>query len=375
MNIPFNKPFLTGKETQYITEAVNSGHIAGNGMFTRKCQVFLENRLEVNKCRLTTSCTDALEMAALLMELKEGDEVIMPSYTFVSTANAFLLRGVTIKFGDCYPNSPNIDPKSIASLITNKTKVIVVVHYAGIACAMDEIMQLAKQHHLYVVEDAAHAIASYYKGRPLGSIGDFGTLSFHETKNIIAGEGGALLINNEKFSEQVDIVWEKGTNRSEFFRGEANKYEWKGLGSSFYPSDITAAYLFAQLENLDQIQGKRGAIWQRYCDELLFLEDEGRIRLPFIPAYATNNMHMFYFVCSSGKERDALLGYLSRLQIKAVFHYTPLHKSSFFSSQYVGRELINCDLFSDCLIRLPFFYELKEEEQMKVIEGVKGFYK
>lgn len=374
MKIPFNKPYLIGNETQYITEAVNSGHIAGNGNFTKKCQTFLENDFDIKKSLLTTSCTDALEMSALLMELKEGDEVIMPSFTFVSTANAFLLRGVTVKFADSYKDHPNVDPESIRELITEKTKLIVVVHYAGVACDMDLIMEMATKNKFYVVEDAAHAINSTYKGIALGSIGDFGAFSFHETKNIICGEGGALLINNPDFVEQSDVIWEKGTNRGHFYRGEINKYEWISLGSSFYPSEITAAYLFAQLENIDLIQLKRAKIWQIYFEELNFLEILGKVLLPSIPEYASNNMHMFYLICNSRQERDGLIEYLLEKQIKAVFHYVPLHSSTFFKPLYSGEELVNCNRFSDCLVRLPFFYELTNEMQNRVIEEVKLYF-
>ena len=268
MQIPFNKPYMTGKETQYIEQAVNSGKISGNGLFTKKCQDFFENKYGFIKCLLTTSCTDALEMAAILLNIKQGDEVIMPSFTFVSTANAFVLRGAKIIFADSKKDHPNIDENLLESLITPKTKAIVVVHYAGVACEMDTIMSLAKKHNIYVVEDAAQAIDSFYKGKPLGSIGHLSAFSFHETKNIQCGEGGMLAINDEQFKERAEIIWEKGTNRSAFFRGEVNKYGWVDIGSSFLPSEISAAFLWAQLESLDKIQNKRKEIYKHYQNEL-----------------------------------------------------------------------------------------------------------
>ena len=299
--IPFNKPFLTGKETDYITDAVVSGKISGNGKYTQLCQQFFENKFCIKKTLLTTSCTDALEMAAILIDIKEGDEVIMPSYTFVSTANAFVLRGAKIIFADSMPNHPNIDASKIESLITPKTKAIVPVHYAGVACDMDTIMNLAKKYNLFVIEDAAQAIDSYYTGKDgikkaLGSIGHLAAFSFHETKNIIAGEGGMLAINDEQFTERAEIIWEKGTNRSAFFRGEVDKYGWVDIGSSFLPSEIIAAFLWAQLENLEDIQQKRKSHWEQYKLQLENWSRTNEIQLPIIPEYATNNGHMFYIV-------------------------------------------------------------------------------
>ena len=313
--IPFNKPYLTGKETQYIEEAVKSGKISGNGIFTKKCQDFFETNYHIKKALLTTSCTDALEMAAILINIQEGDEVIMPSYTFVSTANAFVLRGAKIVFADSMPNHPNIDASKIEALITSKTKAIVPVHYAGVSCDMDTIMDLAKKYNLFVIEDAAQAIDSYFTGKDgkkkaLGSIGHLAAFSFHETKNIIAGEGGLLAINDEQFINRAEIIWEKGTNRSSFFRGEVDKYGWVDIGSSFLPSEIIAAFLWAQLENLEKIQSKRKEIWNDYYSKLNDWANENEISLPELPSYATNNAHMFYLVCKNLEQRTSLIQHL-----------------------------------------------------------------
>ena len=328
MKIPFNKPFLTGKEAHYLYQAVYSGKISGNGIYTKKCQFFFEEKYNFNKALLTTSCTDALEMASILIEIKTGDEVIMPSYTFVSTANAFVLRGAKIIFADSNSLNPNIDADQIESLITEKTKAIVVVHYAGIACDMDRINEIANRNNLYVIEDAAQAIDSFYKGKPLGSLGDLSAFSFHETKNIIAGEGGLLSINSKQFMDRAEIIWEKGTNRSAFFRGEVNKYGWVDIGSSFLPSEIVAAFLFAQLENMELIQSKRKSIWNYYYSSLLYLEKKGLVTLPQIPSFATNNAHMFYLICNTEEDRTSLIKHLRKAGVHAVFHYLSLHKLS-----------------------------------------------
>lgn len=364
--IPFNKPYLTGKETQYIEEAVKSGKISGNGIFTQKCQQFFESNYGFKKSLLTTSCTDALEMAAILINIKEGDEVIIPSYTFVSTANAFVLRGAKIVFADSMPNHPNIDASKIESLITSKTKAIVPVHYAGVACDMDTIMDLAKKYKLFVVEDAAQAIDSYYTGKDgikkaLGSIGHLAAFSFHETKNIISGEGGMLAINDEQFINRAEIIWEKGTNRSSFFRGEVDKYGWVDVGSSFLPSEIVAAFLWAQLENLENIQNTRKAHWENYNLELNEWAKKHEISLPELPSYATNNAHMFYLVCKNLEQRTALIQHLKQNGIMAVFHYISLHKSPFYESKHDGRILPETDNFTDCLLRLPLFLELETD--------------
>jgi len=364
--IPFNKPYLTGKETQYIEEAVKSGKISGNGIFTQKCQHFFESNYGFKKSLLTTSCTDALEMAAILINIKEGDEVIIPSYTFVSTSNAFVLRGAKIVFADSMPNHPNIDASKIESLITSKTKAIVPVHYAGVACDMDTIMELAKKYDLFVVEDAAQAIDSYYTGKDgikkaLGSIGHLAAFSFHETKNIISGEGGMLAINDEQFINRAEIIWEKGTNRSSFFRGEVDKYGWVDVGSSFLPSEIVAAFLWAQLENLENIQNTRKAHWENYNLELNEWAKKHEISLPELPSYATNNAHMFYLVCKNLEQRTALIQHLKQNGIMAVFHYISLHKSPFYESKHDGRILPETDNFTDCLLRLPLFLELETD--------------
>ena len=362
MTIPFNKPFLTGKEAHYMYQAVQSGKISGNGVFTKKCQQFFEERYGFKKTLLTTSCTDALEMCAILCDVGPGDEVIVPSYTFVSSALAFVRQGAKIVFADSYSDQPNIDPDKLEELITPKTKVIVPVHYAGVACDMDKIMEIANKHNILVVEDAAQAIDSYYKGRPLGSIGHLAAFSFHETKNVIAGEGGLLAINDERFIRRAEIIWEKGTNRAEFFRGEVNKYGWVDTGSSFLPSEIVAAFLWAQLENLDMIQTKRKQLWEEYYRQLKPLADSGRFKLPVIPEYATNNGHMFYLVCNSLAERTALIAKLKEEGIGAVFHYLSLHSSPFYLDKHDGRNLPNCDRFADCLVRLPMFYELETKD-------------
>jgi dTDP-4-amino-4,6-dideoxygalactose transaminase len=371
--IPFNKPYLTGKEMHYVYQAVYSGKISGNGLFTQKCQLYFEQTYGFKKTLLTTSCTDALEMCAILANINPGDEVIVPSYTFVSTALAFTRLGAKIVFADSGSQNPNLDVTRIEELITSKTKVIAVVHYAGIACDMDAVMKIANKYNLLVVEDAAQAINSYYKGKPLGSIGHLAAFSFHETKNINCGEGGMLAINDERFLKRAEIIWEKGTNRNEFFRGEVNKYEWVDTGSSFLPSEINAAYLYAQIENLDYIQAKRKTIFDRYQKGLLNWSKQHHIELPYIPEFATNNGHMFYLVCNSLKQRTSLLEHLKTNGIYAVFHYLSLHKSQYFKDLYVGEELENSDRYTDCLVRLPLFYELTDDEITKIINCVKEF--
>jgi dTDP-4-amino-4,6-dideoxygalactose transaminase len=375
MKIPFNKPFLTGKETHYIYEAVNSGKISGDGVFTKKASELLEKMFGFKKVLLTTSCTDALEMASILIDIKEGDEVIAPSFTFVSTVNPFVLRGAKIVFADSANENPNIDVKQIESLITKRTKAIVPIHYAGIACDMDPVMALAKKHGLYVVEDAAQAIDSYYKGRPLGTIGELSAFSFHETKNIISGEGGMLVINDGRFINRAEIIREKGTNRSAFFRGEVDKYGWVDIGSSYLPSEVIAAFLYAQIENLEKIQQRRKNIWQQYENNFRDLAKDRRVTLPFIPDYATNNAHMFYLVCRDLDERTRLIQALKEAGIYAVFHYLSLHKSPFYSEKHDGRSLPNTEKYSNCLVRLPLFYELKDEDVEFISEQVLKFYR
>ena len=400
--IPFNKPFLTGKEAHYIYQAVYGGKLSGNGTYTKKCQNFFEQHYGFKKALLTTSCSDALEMAAILCDVKPGDEVIVPSYTFVSSALAFVRQGARIVFADSCKDNPNIDADKIEALITDRTRVIVPVHYAGVACDMDKIMDIAARHNLLVVEDAAQAVDSYYKGRPLGSIGHIGCFSFHETKNIIAGEGGLLTVNDPRFIRRSEIIWEKGTNRSEFFRGEVNKYGWVDTGSSFLPSELVSAFLWAQIENMQMIQSRRIEIWHRYHDGLAHPAADGLITLPDIPAYATNNAHMFYIVCRSLEERTALIKHLKANDILAVFHYLSLHRSTFYTSSpehrpqnhqqlkklshtlpdgtiedetiVEGMDLPACDRFADCLLRQPMFYELSDEQADFIVDKINEFY-
>ncbi|MBR4612726.1 MAG: dTDP-4-amino-4,6-dideoxygalactose transaminase [Kiritimatiellae bacterium] len=373
MKIPFNKPYMTGRETEYVRQAVESGKISGNGEFTKRCQKFFEERFGFRKCLLTTSCTDALEMAAILTGVGPGDEVIVPSYTFVSSALAFVRQGAKIVFCDSGRANPNIDSGEIEKLVTPRTKVIVPVHYAGVACDMDAIMDIAARHDLLVVEDAAQAIDSFYTGRdgvrrPLGSIGHLAAFSFHETKNIIAGEGGMLVVNDPRFIRRAEIIWEKGTNRAEFFRGEVNKYGWVDTGSSFLPSEIVAAFLWAQLENLDRIQARRREIWDAYRAGLAPLAQKGLFSLPDIPAFATNNAHMFYLVFPNLAKRTDFIAGMKARDVQCVFHYLALHDSEFYRGKHDGRSLPNCDRYADCLVRLPLYYELDPEP---VLQGAK----
>lgn len=371
--IPFNKPWLTGKELDYIRAAVSVGKISGNGSYTRKCHEFFQKRYGLKKCLLTTSCTDALEMAAILLNIEAGDEVIMPSYTFVSTANAFLLRGAKIVFADSRRDHPGMDEDRIEALITAKTKAIVPVHYGGVACAMDRIMAIAARHGIFVVEDAAQAIDSYYTGkdgiqRPLGSIGHLAAFSFHETKNIQCGEGGMLVINDGQFAGRAEIIWEKGTNRAAFWRGEVNKYGWVDIGSSFLPSEIMAAFLWAQLERLEDIQQRRKDIWKVYWDGLQDCAAAAHIQLPFIPDFASNNAHLFYLVCRDLDQRTKLIDKFRLNDILAVFHYLSLHRSPFYQNKHDGRELPQSNRYSDCLLRLPFFHELTEKNMRLIMQ-------
>lgn len=371
--IPFNKPYFSGSETRYIEQAVRSGKISGDGLFTQRVHQFFEQQLGFSKVLLTTSCTDALEMAALLLNIQPGDEVIMPSFTFVSAANAFVLRGAKVVFADSTGLNPNLDVASLEEFITPRTRAIVPVHYAGIACDMDPLLAVAARHGLAVVEDAAHAIDSYYRGRALGNLGTLAAFSFHETKNIISGEGGMLAINDAQFVARAEIIREKGTTRTAFYRGEIDKYGWVDLGSSFLPSDIIAAYLWAQLENLADIQRQRRAIWQRYYMALEMLRAQG-IGLPVLPDYATNNGHLFYLVCRSLAERTALIAHLKQAGIWAVFHYLPLHQSMYYAAKHNGRALPWAEHYADRLVRLPLFYELTEKEQHRICSAVLDFY-
>lgn len=375
MQIPFNKPHLTGKETHYMYEAVHEGKLSGNGKFTKRCQQWFESRYGFKKTLLTTSGTDALEMCAMLCRLQPGDEVIVPSYTFVSTALAFLREDAKIVFADSMGCNPNLDAATLESLITPRTRVIVPVHYAGVACDMDAIMEVAKKYNLLVVEDAAQAIDSYYKGQSLGGVGHLAAFSFHETKNITAGgEGGLLVINDEKFIHRAEIIWEKGTNRAEFFRGEVNKYGWVDLGSSFLPSEVNAAFLWAQLESIDEIQEKRKQLWNRYYERLAPLADKGFFTLPHIPEYASLNAHMFYLVLPDLASRTALIATMKANGILAVFHYLSLHSSEYYKDKHDGRALVQCDRYADCLVRLPLYYDLTIEEVDMICDYINTHY-
>ena len=370
---------MTGMETEYIRQAVAGGKISGNGEFTHRCQEFFEKRYGFRKCLLATSGTDALEMAAILTGVGPGDEVIVPSYTFVSTALAFIRCGAKVVFADSRADEPNIDASKIESLITPRTKVIVPVHYAGCACDIDAIMEIANRHNLLVVEDAAQAIDSFYKTRALGSIGHLGCFSFHETKNIISGEGGMLTINDERFIRRAEIIWEKGTNRAEFFRGEVNKYGWVDIGSSFLPTEIVSAFLWAQLEHLDEIQAERRRLWERYWEFFTGLglstnftnsNEFGKIRLPKIPDYATNNAHMFYLLFPDLAKRSEFIAKMKARDILTVFHYLPLHSSEYYKAQHDGRGLPNCDRYADTLVRLPLYYGLGPDQD-KVFAAIR----
>lgn len=371
----FNKPHLTGKEAHYMHQAVMNAKLSGNGDFTKKCQHFFEERYGFKKCLLTTSGTDALEMCAMLCDLHHGDEVIIPSYTFVSTALAFLREGAKVVFADSMKQNPNLDANTLESLITPRTKVIVPVHYAGVACDMDAIISIAQKHNLLVVEDAAQAVDSYYKTKPLGSIGNLSAFSFHETKNITAGgEGGLLVVNDKRFIRRAEIIWEKGTNRAEFFRGEVNKYGWVDMGSSFLPAEINAAFLWAQLEKLDDIQTKRKQLWNHYFELLKPFADKGYFLLPDIPDYATNNAHMFYLVMPDLETRSALIKHLKDNGVLAVFHYLSLHCSAYYKDKHDGRRLSECDRYADTLVRLPMFYDLTISDINNICEHIKSFY-
>ena len=372
-DIPFNTPYLSGKENEYVLKAVKNRKLSGNGQFSVNCHNFFKRELSNQKNLLTNSCTDALEMTAILANIQPGDEVIMPTYTFVSTANAFILRGAKIIFVDSREDHPGMDEEKIEEVINEKTKAIVSVHYAGVACDMDKILAIAKKYNLLVIEDAAQGIDSFYNGKPLGSIGDMGCFSFHETKNIQCGEGGLLAINNSKFKERAEIIWEKGTNRSAFWRGEVDKYNWVDIGSSYLPSEITAAFLYAQLEELENIQNKRKAIWNQYNDGLSSLKDIG-VGLPNLPKYATNNAHMFYLVCRTPKERTQLIEHLKQNNINAVFHYICLHDSPFYKNKHDGREMPNAKLYEERLVRLPLWIEMVDTQAEQIVNKALDFY-
>lgn len=376
--IPFNKPTITGKEIEYIKDSILTGKISGNGIYTKRCQDFFEKKFQFKKCLLTTSCTDALEMAAILSGIKKGDEIIVPSYTFVSSALAFVREGAKIVFADSRDDHPGIDESKLDALVTEHTKALVIVHYAGVSCNMDLILDFVKKHNLILIEDAAQAVDSYYKGKPLGSFGDFAAFSFHETKNINSGEGGLLVINNDKYIDRSEVIWEKGTNRSQFFRGEVNKYGWVDTGSSFLPSDLNAAFLWAQLNDLEKIQKKRKDIWETYKNSLEEPLKKINISVPILPEYATNNAHMFYLVCKSQEQRNYLIKFLKNNNVHAVFHYLSLHKSEFYSNYNTDKKqlnLKNSDRYADTLVRLPLFYELEEQELKYIINTILKFCK
>ena len=373
--INFNVPPSVGNELTYMKEAMDNHKICGDGAFTQKCNSWMEEQFHAKKALLTTSCTHATEMAALLLDIKPGDEVIMPSYTFVSTADAFVLRGATAVFVDIRPDTMNIDETLIEQAITDKTKAIVPVHYAGVSCEMDTIMDIAHRHHLAVVEDAAQGVMSTYKGKALGTIGDFGCFSFHETKNYSMGEGGALLLRDEKYVEEAEIIREKGTDRAKFFRGQVDKYRWVNYGSSYLPSDMNAAYLWAQLEKAHEINDKRRALWQQYYDGLQPLAENGKIELPVVPDGCVHNAHMFYIKAKDLEERTALIDFLKEKGVMAVFHYIPLHSAP--AGQKYGR-FAGEDKYttkeSERLFRLPLYYGLKNEEADIVVDLIKKFY-
>lgn len=374
--IGFNVAPFTGKEFDYIREAISAEHICGDGMFTKKCSAWIEEKTGTAKALLTTSCTHATEMAALLLNIQPGDEVIMPAYTFVSTADAFVLRGATPVFVDIRPDTMNMDEKLIEAAITERTKAIVPVHYAGVACEMDTIMEIAKKHHLAVVEDAAQGVCAWYKGRALGTIGDYGCYSFHETKNFSMGEGGAIVFNKEDQIGAAEILREKGTNRSKFFRGQIDKYTWVDYGSSYLPSDLNAAYLWAQLEMADAITADRMATFDFYQESLKELADDGYLEQPYIPDYAKHNAHMYYIKVKDEPTRAALIQYLKERDIRTVFHYVPLHSAP--AGQKFGRfhgEDRYTTKESERLLRLPMYYGLKQQEREKVAEAVRGFFK
>lgn len=372
--IPFNKPYCSGREMSYMAEVCHSMTMSGNGDYTKLCHGFFEKRYGFKKCLLCTSGTDALEMCAMLCELKPGDEVIVPSYTFVSSAIAFLREGAYVRFADSGKENPNITAGIIRPLINEKTRAICVVHYAGVACDMDAIMQLAAEHNLIVVEDAAHSIDAYYKERPLGSIGHLSAFSFHETKNISCGEGGMIAINDERFIRRAEILWEKGTNRAEFYRGMVNKYGWCDMGSSFLPSELNAAFLWAQLEQIEDIQSKRLHIWNAYDKGLRgqTLADGIKV-MPELPEYATNNAHMYYLLCPSLAVRTRFMNYLKNNGVQTTFHYLPLHSSTYYNDKHDGRVLAECDRYGETLVRLPLFYELTDEETEKIIKLIKKY--
>ncbi|MEA2016040.1 MAG: dTDP-4-amino-4,6-dideoxygalactose transaminase [Actinomycetota bacterium] len=376
LNIPFNRPSIVGNELDYIKQAVRDGKISGDGIFSKKCSELMEQKYKIKKVLLTTSCSTALDMASILINIKDGDEVILPSYTFVSTANSFYMRGAKLRFIDIRKDTLNIDESKIEEAITPQTRAIIAVHYGGVSCEMDKILNIAKKYNLYVIEDAAQGIESKYKGNYLGAMGDIGCLSFHETKNITCGEGGAILINNKKFFERAEIIREKGTNRSKFFRGEVDKYTWVDVGSSYLPSEILSAFLYAQLENIGIVINSRKELWKYYYDNLEELEIEGFVRRPIVPQVCSHNGHLFYIIVGSEAVRNLLLEYLKSRGILAIFHYPPLHLSPMGRRMgYRQGQLPVTEKISSRLVRLPLFFGLTRSEQDTVIKNLKGFFK
>lgn len=377
--IPFNKPYITKKEVCYINDAVALGHISGNGKYTKLCHKYFEEKYNFKKALLTTSCTDALEMCAMLAQIEDKDEVIVPSYTFVSTALAFIRQGAKIIFCDSREDHPGMNEDLIESLITKKTKAIIPVHYAGISCNMERILEIANKYNLLVIEDAAQSIGNYYinnegEKKLLGTLGNLSAFSFHETKNIQSGEGGLLGINDDRYINRAEILWEKGTNRAVFFRGEVDKYGWVDIGSSFLPSEIIAAFLWAQLEEIESIQSRRITIWDMYNKGLQDLAEQNLVRLPYIPSYSTNNGHMYYLICQSLEQRTRLIEFLRQKGIYSAFHYQSLHKSDYYRKYYNGGELYYSNFYSQTLVRLPLFYELTDDQVSFIIKAVKEFF-
>jgi len=374
MLIPFNKPYIPLASFVHIIRDALSGSVAGNGKYTKKCHGLFERQFGFAKVLMTTSCTDALEMTAFLAGIGPGDEVIVPSFAYMSDANAFLARGAGIVFADTLGSIPNIDPDEIDRLITPKTKAILVVHYAGQACEMDRILKSAADHGLFVIEDAAHAIGSYYRGKPLGTLGDFGTISFHETKNIISGEGGLLIVNDTRYSARAEILWEKGTDRVSFSRGEKDKYRWVDIGSSYLPPDLVAAMLYPQVAGFQRIQSVRKRLWWNYYNLLKPLEEQGFLKCPVVPGYATVNGNMFYITLESRESRDGLMAYLKKEGVTALFHYLPLHSSPYFAEKHDGRRLPNADRFSATILRLPFYNSLQKSGVKYIVSRVRKFF-
>ncbi len=375
MNVIFNKPLVLGTEQELLGQVIASGQFSANGEYTRKCHQILENELNYRKALLTTSCTSALELSALLLNIGLGDEVIIPSYAFVTTANVFANRGAKIVFADSREDNPNINEAQISGLITSKTKAIVALHYGGVACNMTEIVAIARKHNIAVIEDNAQGIGSTYQGSPLGGIGDLGAISFHETKNVHCGEGGALLVNNQSLINKADVAWDMGTNKADYKAGKVDSYGWVATGSSYYPSELNAAFLFSQLQKLSSVNEQRLMLWNQYDRGLENLEANGVIKRPLIPENTTHNAHTFYLVLNNRKERDGLITFLAEQGIGAPFHFQSLHQSPYFKDQYEGPELRNSDQYTDCLIRLPLHHGLRPNELEYVVNNVQAYYK